>query len=245
MSVHAEMRGSAAVVTMGWPERRNALDPDRATQVAEVIERATGDAAALVLTGNGAFCSGGDLSYFAELATTARPEDIVDEVYGRVQKLTRALRDCPLPTIAAVDGAAIGLGFDLSLACDQRFAGPEALFVQGWAALGLVHGTAGFAFLESERPGVAWRLLATQERLDRERAVGMGIAERGEPTALDAALERSEQLSRLPRATREGYVTLAREARWPSDDYFHQCAEIQSHLIVSDDFRIAAARALA
>ena len=246
VSVQLEVRESAAVVTMDWPERRNALDPDRATDVASAIERAADlGVAALVLTGNGAFCSGGDLRYFAELATTATPEVVADQVYDRVQALTRALRESPLPTIAAVDGAAVGLGLDLALATDQRFAGPRAAFIQGWGALGLIHGTAGFAFLERERPGVAWRLLATQESVDRDAAVELGIAERGEPTAVEAAVERAGRLSALPRATREAYVSLAREVRWPSDDYFRRCAEVQSRLLVSDEFQTAAAGVLA
>ena len=246
MTVRLEVQESAAVVTMDWPERRNALDPDRATQVAGAIERAAdNDVAAVVLTGNGAFCSGGDLRYFAELAATATTRDVVEQVYGRVQALTRALRKAPLPTIAAVDGVAVGLGLDLALACDQRFAGPRAAFIQGWGALGLIHGTAGFAFLEHEQPGLAWRLLATQERLDGDTAVEMGIAEPGAPTALAAAVERAGRLAALPRATREAYVALAREARWPADDYFRRCAEIQSHLLVSEEFQTAAARVLA
>jgi len=246
VSVDLEVRASAAIVTMNWPERRNALDPERATEVAGAIgEAASLDVAAVVVTGNGAFCSGGDLRYFAALAATATPEDVADQVYGRVQALTRALRDSPLPTIAAVDGAAVGLGLDLALSTDQRFAGPRAAFVQGWGALGLIHGTAGFAFLERERPGVAWRLLATQERVDREAAVELGIAERGEPTALEAAVERAGRLAALPRATREAYVSLAREVRWPSDDYFRRCADVQSRLLVSEEFQTAAARVLA
>lgn len=245
MTVRIERREAAVFVTLAWPERRNALDPARAEEVAEAVESAgQEEGAALVLTGDGAFCSGGDLRYFAELAERATPELVLAEVYGRVQKLMRALRACPLPTIAAVDGPAVGLGFDLALACDQRFVGPGASFVQGWGALGLIHGTGGLAFLEHERPGLAWQLLATQERLDAGRAVALGLAERAEPTAASAALQRAQQLDALPRAARDGYVSLTRERRWPDDEYFRRCALVQSHLLVSAEFRAAAARVL-
>src|SRR5437870_3214515 len=103
---------------MDWPERRNALRPEDAEEVAAAVDTAGAAAAsAVILTGAGAFCAGGDLRTFAELSARHAPGEIEAQVYRRVQAMIRALRRCPVPTIAAVDGPAVGLGFDLALAC--------------------------------------------------------------------------------------------------------------------------------
>ncbi|HVT67663.1 MAG TPA: enoyl-CoA hydratase/isomerase family protein, partial [Trebonia sp.] len=124
MPVTATEAGPAWVVTLDWPEKRNSLGPEDTAEVAAAIEEARGKArSALVLTGSGAFCAGGDLRAFSEVSRTMAVEQIRDTVYGRVQRMVRALAECPVPTIAAVDGPAVGLGFDLALACDMRFVG--------------------------------------------------------------------------------------------------------------------------
>jgi len=129
VGVRTEAAGSAVVVVMDWPERRNALRPEDGEEVAAAIATA-GEAArsAVILTGTGAFCAGGDLRTFAELSAALTPAEIAEQVYGRIQAMIRALRHCPVPTIAAVDGPAIGLGFDLALACDMRLVGPHGWF---------------------------------------------------------------------------------------------------------------------
>ncbi len=185
MPVTTELRDGAVIVTLRWTDKRNALSADDADIVSEAITAAGSepDARVLVLTGEGTFSAGGDLPYFAELGRTLTPEEIHQTIYRRVQAMVRALRDSPIPTIAAVDGPAVGLGMDLALACDMRFVGPKGFLMQGWARAGLIAGTGGVALLHRIAPDLLWRLLAEQERITANRAVELGLAEPGEPDA--------------------------------------------------------------
>ncbi|MCK8669768.1 enoyl-CoA hydratase/isomerase family protein [Rhodococcus sp. NPDC003382] len=239
MPVTTEIRDGAVIVTLRWTDKRNALSADDADLVAEAITGAGAESAAraLVLAGEGQFCAGGDLPFFAELGRTLTPEEIHRTIYGRVQAMVRALRDCPVPTIAAVDGAAVGLGMDLALACDMRFVGPKGFLMQGWARAGLIPGTGGTALLHRVAPERLWQLLATQERVSAERAVELGLAESGEPDALTAALARVEALSYIDRRVLGDYAALARRAAWPDEENFDQAGARQGHLLTSQHFR--------
>lgn len=239
MPVSTEMHGNAVVVTLRWTDKRNALSAEDADVLAAAISVAgeEPEARALILTGEGTFSAGGDLPYFAELGRTLAPEEIHQTIYRRVQGIIRALRDYPVPTIAAVDGAAIGLGMDLALACDMRFIGPKGFLMQGWARAGLIAGTGGVALLHRIEPDLIWRLLADQEKLSAERASELGLAEIGAPDAMSGALARVDALSYMSRSVLTKYALLARRAAWPTDDNFDKAGEIQGGLLGSDDFR--------
>lgn len=235
-TVHAA--GAASVVTLMWPEKRNALGPEDSVMVADALARASEQAtSAVILTGDGAFCAGGDLRRFAELSDQLPVAEIRDEVYGNVQRMIRALRACPVPTIAAVDGAAIGLGFDLALACDMRFVGPDGFLQQGWAKAGLIPGTGGVGLLRRVQPGNLWRLIASQERVGPKRAVELELAEAAEPTALDAAIARADQLATIEREVLGHYCALSRADSWPAPEHFDASADTQAELIGSAEFR--------
>lgn len=245
MGVEMTVNGAAAVVTMSWTDRRNALGPQDACAIAEALtEAGRQDVAAIVLTGDGAFCAGGDLPTFAEISASRTVDDIRRHVYRDVQSVIRALRAAPLPTIAAVDGAAVGLGMDLALACDSRFVGPRGWMMQGWARAGLITGTGGVGFLEWLRPGVLWKLIAEQPRLDGPYCEQLAIGEVGSPTAMDAALARANQLADTDREVLEAYVVLDRENRWPPAEHFYMCADYQARFIGSQRFRELSAELL-
>src|SRR6202034_3400036 len=109
---------------------------------------------------------GGDLESFAELSAQTTVRELRSRIYGDVQALVRSLWSCPVPTFAAVDGPAIGLGFDLALACDGRFFGPAGYVQQGWARAGLIPGIGGIALLSRCGSDLLWRLVADQPRLN-------------------------------------------------------------------------------
>ena len=242
MTAEVATTGPVTSITLRWERQRNALGPDEADELADAIRRgATTGASALVLRGEGAFCAGGHLPAIAALVRDY-PDDLREVVYRRYQGVVRALHACPVPTIAAVDGAAIGLGMDIALACDMRIVGDGGWMRQGWAAAGLITGTGGVALLERLAPGTSWRLLCTQERLDAAACAALGIGEATEGSAFDAATQRAEELARLPRATIVGYVKLHRSLRWPDDHFFDQCAQIQADLLRSPEFAAVAAR---
>jgi enoyl-CoA hydratase/carnithine racemase len=245
MPVTVEQRGAAVLVTLRWTERRNALGPADAAELADVLEAANEQVTTgLVLTGEGAFCAGGDLRTFAELSAGRTPEQIRERVYGDVQRIVRAIGNCPGPTIAAVDGPAIGLGLDLALACDMRFIGPSGWLQQGWARAGLIHGGGGLGMLHALNPSVLWEQIVRQDRLDGERCEQLGLGVAVEESAVAAALERMEQLAGIPEVALRGYVELSRSVRWPSEHHFARSADLQSQLIGSEGFRSMAAKLL-
>ncbi|MGK2949155.1 MAG: enoyl-CoA hydratase [Acidimicrobiales bacterium] len=125
--IHLDDRGPVAVLTIDRPERRNALDHEALEQLLGAHGRAT-EARVLVLTGAGGhFCAGADLSGVEDAGFT----DLLRQVLA-------ALRDDPRPLVAAVDGAALGAGTQLAVACDLRVATPAARFGIPAAKLGLM-----------------------------------------------------------------------------------------------------------
>jgi enoyl-CoA hydratase/carnithine racemase len=237
MGVNVDVRGAAAVVALNWPEKRNSIGPSEARQIAAALDEAANTATAgVVLTGIGAFCAGGDLPTLVAMCDGADPSDVATMIYDDIHSILRAIEGAPIPIVAAVDGPAIGLGFDLALLCDMCFVGTHGWLQQGWAVPGLIHGTGGNAVLNRLAPGVSWRLIAEQPKLDAAAAANIGIAEAADGAALDAALDRIERLAKMPRTTLEAYTKLERSLRWPSADFLAECATTQAGLLTSDDF---------
>lgn len=245
MAVRTERHAGVALVTLDWPETRNALDTARIDELAAAISEAGRTAAAVVLTGNGAFCAGANLRVVADRIELSEDEQRAS-IEQHAQALVRAVIGAPVPVVAAVDGAAIGLGFDLALACDCRLVGPEGWLMQGWGRMGLIPGTGGELLLRLRNPTVLWHLLEYQPRVDGALAERWGLGEWVEDsTALDAALRRAEALSALPAATVAAYVELSRSAlRRELPDHLDRCASIQASLLTSPDVRARAAAIL-
>ena len=128
-----------AVITLNRPEVMNALNATLRTELLMAIRAAIGSARALVLTGAGrGFCSGQDLSD-APLADLDLEAVLRDEY----EPLLRLLQDCPIPTLAAVNGAAAGAGANLALACDVVIATESASFIQAFTLIGLIPDAGG------------------------------------------------------------------------------------------------------
>jgi enoyl-CoA hydratase len=120
-----------ALITVNDPDRRNAVTDAMSEQLADAVGRAEDDPGvhAVIVTGAGkAFCAGADLS---ALGTAAR--DGLERIYAGFMAVGR----CSLPTIAAVNGAAVGAGTNLALAADVRIAGPNAVFDPRFQKLGI------------------------------------------------------------------------------------------------------------
>jgi 2-(1,2-epoxy-1,2-dihydrophenyl)acetyl-CoA isomerase len=239
MPVTVQVQGPAAVVTMDWPAVRNALTTDDMAAVAAAMTSAAEDrgVTAVILTGEGAFCAGANLRRLSsDLAAGSDARQVVE---GPAQGLIRAILQVPVTTVAAIDGPAIGLGFDLALACDSRLIGPAGWCMQGWGRIGLIPGTGGELLLRRLNPAIGWTLLEQQPRIDGELARRWGI---GEPvtagTARDAALRRAAGLSdTLTRTAIEGYVRLSRAGlRAELDAHLALCADLQAGLLASPDF---------
>jgi len=247
MGVVTEVTGPAAVVTLDWPDKRNALGPDEANEVAAALRSAAArpGVRGIVLTGNGAFCAGGDINGMVSRAGMS-PEQRRALVYGAYQGLIRTVTELPVPTVAAVDGPAVGMGFDLALACDSRFIGPEGWCRQGWARIGLIPGTGGELLLRLRAPGALWRLLDGQLKVGAALAEHLGIGEATDgATGREAAIKRVESYAAYPEATMAGYVRLNRsELRARLAEHQAECLAVQLELLADPAFKDRARAAL-
>lgn len=167
--VHIEDR--TAVLTVNDPERRNAVtfEISAALRAAVDAAEANPDVHALIVTGAGkAFCAGADLS-----ALGSATEDGLLKIYDGFL----AVADCTLPTIAAVNGAAVGAGLNLALAADVRIAGPAAVFDPRFQKLGIHPGGGATWMLQrAVGPQAARASLLFGMRFDAESAVRHGLA---------------------------------------------------------------------
>lgn len=136
-----EEQGGIATITLNRPQVMNALSSELRRQMLAVIRQAETRARVIVFTGAGrAFCSGQDLADAQGMGTDVPFEKILNEEYV---PLLNAIYDCPVPTIAAVNGAAAGAGANLALAADVVIAAESASFVQAFTRIGLIPDAGG------------------------------------------------------------------------------------------------------
>jgi enoyl-CoA hydratase len=190
--VHCEDR--VAILTVNDPDRRNAVTKEisAALRVAVDAAEANPDVHALVVTGAGtAFCAGADLTALGEAT-----EDGLRAIYDGFL----AVANCTLPTIAAVNGAAVGAGLNLALAADVRIAGPAALFDPRFQKLGIHPGGGATWMLQrAVGPQVARASLLFGMRFDAEAAVRYGLALKVADDPVAAAVELAVGPANAPR----------------------------------------------
>jgi enoyl-CoA hydratase len=160
-----------ALITVNDPERRNAVTAEISAGLRAAVDAAEAntDVHALIVTGAGkAFCAGADLTALGDAT-----EDGLRTIYDGFL----AVANCALPTIAAVNGAAVGAGLNLALAADVRIAGPAALFDPRFQKLG-IHPGGGATWMLQRAVGVqaARASLLFGMRFDAEAAVRYGLA---------------------------------------------------------------------
>ena len=135
-----EVAQDIAVLTLNRPEKMNALTTQMRAEVAHAAAQAGKDARVLVITGAGnAFCSGQDLGDRADAASVDLERTLRDEY----APMLHAIINCPVPTIAAVNGPAAGAGANLALAADVVFATESAYFLQAFTRIGLIPDAGG------------------------------------------------------------------------------------------------------
>lgn len=164
-------RDGVRTLTLNRPQRRNALDPQLWIALRDALRAVPDDdgVRVLVLTGaGGAFCSGADISV---------PEDVhPNRKLRRLSDVALALHEIPIPTIAKVDGVAVGAGWNLALGCDLVVATGEARFSQIFSRRGLSVDLGG-SWLLPKLVGLqqAKRLVLLAETIDADEAAALGL----------------------------------------------------------------------
>jgi enoyl-CoA hydratase/carnithine racemase len=174
------VQDGVATLTLSRPEKLNALTFDVYADLRDLLGELPhrGDARVLVLTGQGrGFCSGGDVEeIIGELQR--RPAAELLEFTRMSGAVVKAMRECPLPIVAAVNGVAAGAGSVLALASDFRLLARSASFAFLFTRVGLAGADMGSAYLLPRLVGFgrAMELLLLGDELSAERALELGLA---------------------------------------------------------------------
>jgi enoyl-CoA hydratase/carnithine racemase len=180
--VTTERISKTLIVTLARPEARNALTIPAVRALRDVLLGAATDASlrCVVLTGAGGhFCAGADLrKNMADPEMMAHVEEYIDDFHG----LVRAIVRCPKPTVAMVDGAAVGFGADLALACDLRVVTDRAYIQEKFVTIGLMPDGGGTFWL----PRLLGTARAMQLCLLADKLDGKVLHELGVATAVVA-----------------------------------------------------------
>lgn len=204
-----------ALLVLDQPGLRNAMSEEMTSSWVRAVDHLAGDPSlrAVVVTGEGsAFCSGGNTSWIA-----GEPDATPDRLRSRMLPFYRAwlsIRRLEVPTIAAVNGAAVGAGLCLALACDIRYAARGARLGVPFVRLGMHPGMAATYLLpEVVGPAHARDLLLTGRLVDADEALGLGLVSRVlEPDQLLAETLRTaaDVAATAPVASRLTKTALAR-----------------------------------
>lgn len=188
-----EVKDGIATITLNRPEARNAFSVEMIELWIKALEevRDNDDIRVLVITGNGrAFCAGGDIKSMQKglgfLDLNGREEDFSttglarkNSLWKHVQRIPLLMEEIDKPTIAAINGDAIGAGLDMTLQCDLRIASSQARFGEGYVKVGIVPGDGGGYYLP-RLIGLdkALELLWTGRIIDVEEASQIGLITR-------------------------------------------------------------------
>ena len=143
-AIEVSERDGYGVIALNRPDVMNALNVQMRAEILHAVQALGATSRAIVMTGNGkAFCSGQDLGDKASIANTDMERTLRDEYVP----MLRTIFDCPVPTIAAVNGPAAGAGANLALAADVVIAAESAVFLQAFARIGLIPDAGGTYWL--------------------------------------------------------------------------------------------------
>jgi enoyl-CoA hydratase len=226
------------LITMNRPEVKNAMNTRMMTELRDLFSGFYVDenaAACLIVTGEGnAFCSGGDLK---------ERRGMTDETWRRqhaiVEQMIRAIMDCPVPVIAAVNGAAYAGGMEIALACDFVYAVPTARFALTEVTLGIMPGAAGTQNLP-RAVGVrrAKEIVLTGEPFTAEQALGWGMINRiCEPDRLmpDSLATAARIAANAPQSVRQAKKSLDKATELDRSSGYAFEIEAYNRTVVTED----------
>jgi enoyl-CoA hydratase len=218
--VEVSLRGHVAVLRLANPARRNVLDVATATAMREAVERLGRDPhirCVVIAGGDGVFASGADIR---ELDTASAEENLAYN--RRLRAAVNAVAALPMPTIAAINGHALGGGLELALACLLRIASSEAKLGLPEVTLGIIPATGGLARLPILIPrAVAAELALTGDSITGAEAKQLGLVNDAVPPAevMDRALALAGKIARVAPLSAQAIVeSLRRDGNLPIAD---------------------------
>lgn len=198
-------QGQTMILTLSDPAMRNALGPDMYAAGIEALNVAetNPEIRSVIITGEGSnFCAGGNLQRLQ--GNRDKPREAQAQSIEGLHSWMEAIRTCPKPVIAAVEGAAAGAGFSLALMCDMMVAARDSIFVMAYSSIALSPDGGGSWSLSHSLPRqLASELLLLGERIGAERLHALGVVNRiSEPGhALSDALQLADRINaRAPNA---------------------------------------------
>ena len=225
-TIALDISESIAVLTLNRADKMNALNTQMRAEIAHAAQEAGRNAKVLVLTGaGGAFCSGQDLSDQANLGNLDMERTLRDEYLP----MLKAIYDCPIPTISAVNGAAAGAGANLALAADVVIATESAYFLQAFTRIGLIP-DAGGTYWMTRNMGSAKAMGAAlfADKISARQADDWGLIWEAVPDAEFEALwkARAAHLAKGPTLA-YGHVKEAIRGSW--DNTLEQQLSVEGH----------------
>jgi 2-(1,2-epoxy-1,2-dihydrophenyl)acetyl-CoA isomerase len=224
--------GAVLTLTLNRPEALNALNQEMTGALRAALEAVARDrdVGAIILTGAGrAFCAGADLKDVSG-RYEAGDRDLGADLRANYAPMIRAIRACPKPVIAALNGTAAGAGLSLALACDLRLAAAGAQLIVVFVRVGLVP-DAGSLFFLTRMLGLskAIELAITGDPLSADDAHRLGLVAAVVPPdqLMGAAQERAHRLAEGPRQT---YALIKRGMERALDLDLEQTLELESQL---------------
>ena len=238
------VEGKVGVVTLNRPERKNPLTFESYAELRDLFSalRAEGQIKVVVLRGEGGnFCSGGDVhEIIGPLTKMTMPELLgFTRMTGDVVK---AMRHCPQPVIAAVEGVCAGAGAILAMACDLRYAAPSAKTAFLFVRVGLAGCDMGACALLPRiiGQGRAAELLYTGRSMSAEEGAAWGFYNRVADPVLPVAMEAAHGLANGPTAAHAMTKKMLHQ-EWNAgvDEAIEMEAQAQAILMQNRDFRRA------
>ena len=237
--------GAIVVLTMNRPHERNALtDFAQFDEIVEMCRRINEDASVrvVILTGKGsAFCAGGNVKDMKDRAGmfAGSPLEVRNSYRRGIQRIPLALYNLEVPTIAAVNGPAIGAGCDLTCMCDIRIASDKASFAESFVKVGIIPGDGG-AWLLQRVVGLskACEMSFTGDAIDAHQALACGLVSKVVPAdrLMDEARALAGRIAVNPGGALRMSKKLIREAQHQRlDSILELSAALQSIAHTTDE----------
>lgn len=238
-----ELEGRVAVLTFRRDDMRNALSGTRLIDdLCATLEwtGACAEVSVLIITGDGsAFSAGGNIKAMRDRALSSTAAEMEDYYRHNIQRIPRAMKAAEVAVIAAVNGPAIGAGFDLANMCDLRIGSTNSQFGETFINLGLMAGDGGAWFLRRVVGGQrAAELTFTGRTIKAEEARALGILL--EVTEPDRLVPRAKEIAaqiaaKPPLAVRYAKRALRLAQRQELDEHLDTCASFQAALQKTED----------